>query len=505
MKSQIKNVSILIALFVGLAGSLFGQIPYSEEQFRAFDGKGNPATMEQIVKAIGETDVVFLGEQHDDAVAHAIQAEIFKRTVEQYGAKRRVALSLEMFERDTQIVVNEYLNGQISENHFMLSSRPWPNYKTDYRPMVELAKEKRLAVIAANAPRRYINMVSRNGRDALNSLTKPAKEWMAPLPFGEPSAAYAAKFKALMGPSPEAQMGIDKILSSQSLWDATMANSVAKYLKSNKNALVVHLNGSFHTESRLGTVEHFLKYRQKAKALVVTMRYEGDFKTFDPAKHTGLGDFVILTMPKKKTAGVMSQILDRMSKHYKALTSLKAEVTMVKTDATLKETDTFSGQVSYLPASTSSKHYVRIDWIKPVSEQIVVIGDDYMLYRPRLNQAIRGSLNTASGNKATGGALAFMSMSKEQLKANYIVTYIGEEKISGGVNSMRLELKPKERTIYKAAEAWIDSDGMPRQIKVTEHNGDITSVLLSSIQKNAKIDASVFKINLPSNVRVVRS
>ena len=282
-----------------MTGISFGQVAYNEEQFRAFDGKGDPVTIEQIVKAIGETDVVFLGEQHDDAVGHAIQAEIFKRAVEQYGAKRRVALSLEMFERDTQIVVNEYLAGLISENHFMSSSRPWPNYKTDYRPMVELAKEKRLSVIAANAPRRYINMVSRNGRDALNSLTKPAKEWIAPLPFGEPSAAYAAKFKALMGPSPEAQMGIDKILSSQSLWDATMANSVAKYLKANKNSLVVHLNGSFHTESRLGTVEHLLKYRPKAKVLVVTARYVDDFKTFDKTKYTDIGDFVILTDAKQ--------------------------------------------------------------------------------------------------------------------------------------------------------------------------------------------------------------
>ena len=504
MKFQIKNVFILIALTVGLAGYSFGQIPYSEEQFRAFDGKGNPVTIDQIVKAIGETDVVFLGEQHDDGVGHAVQAEIFKRTVEQYGAKRRIALSLEMFERDNQIVINEYLNGQITEAHFMSSSRPWPNYKTDYRPLVELAKEKRLSVIAANAPRRYINMVSRNGRAALNSLTKPAKEWIAPLPYGEPSSTYAAKFKALMGPSPEAQMGIDKILASQSLWDATMANSVAKYLKSNKGSLVVHLNGAFHTESRLGTVEHLLKYRRKAKVLVVTMRYVEDFKTFDKAKYTDLGDFVILTMPKKKTAGVMSQILDRMSKLYKALTSLRADVTMAKTDAILKETDTFSGQVSYLPASTASKHYVRIDWIKPVSEQIVVIGDDYMLYRPKLNQAIRGSLKTATANKALGGALAFMSMSKEQLKANYTLTLVGEEKMIGGVNSVLLELKPKERTIYKTAEAWIDSDGMPRQIKVTEHNGDVTSILLSSIQKNTKIDASVFKINLPSNVRVVR-
>ena len=303
MKFLIKNVIPITLFIVGLVGTAFGQIAYSEEQFRVFDSKGNPATIEQVVKAIGDVDAVFLGEQHDDAVGHAIQFEIFKRVVTEYASKRRIGLTLEMFERDVQTVIDEYVAGQISENHFMLSSRPWGNYKTDYRPLVELAKEKKLSVVAANAPRRYVNMVSRGGRDVLNVLSKTAKGWLPPLPFADPSPAYSAKFKALMGPSAEAQMGIDKILMSQSLWDASMAYRVAEFLKANKNSLAVHLNGAFHTESRLGTVEHFLKYRPKGKALVVTMRYEDDFKTFDKSKHTDIGDFVILTdanAPKSK-------------------------------------------------------------------------------------------------------------------------------------------------------------------------------------------------------------
>ena len=96
--------------------------------------------------------------------------------------------------------------------------------------------------------------------------------------------------------APEATK-LDNIVASQSLWDATMSNSVAKYLSKNKHSLVVHLNGSFHTASRLGTVEHLLKYRPKAKVLVVTMRPSADFKTFDKTKDTGTGDFVILTAP----------------------------------------------------------------------------------------------------------------------------------------------------------------------------------------------------------------
>ena len=130
--------SFLTAFFtVVFAASLIAQVP--EGKFTVFTGKGQPSSLDEILKSLENADVVFLGEFHDDAIAHALQLEIFKRAIEQYGAKRRVTLSLEMFERDVQTVLNEYLAGQISENHFLLSSRPWPRYKEDYRPLVELA------------------------------------------------------------------------------------------------------------------------------------------------------------------------------------------------------------------------------------------------------------------------------------------------------------------------------------------------------------------------------
>lgn len=292
------TTAFVLATILLLSFSVFAQVTITEDNYRVFDAKGNPSSIAAIIKALENTDVVFLGEQHDDAVCHALEFEIFKQAVASYSARRKVAVSMEMFERDVQVVVNEYLNGQITEAQFLASSRPWGNYKTDYKPLVELAKDKKLAVVAANAPRRYVNMVSRGGRDTLNGLTKEAKAWLPPLPYAEPSETYSKKFKALMGPSPEAQMGIDKILASQSLWDAGMSNSVANFLKNNKGSLVVHLNGSFHTESRLGTVEHLLKYRRKARVLVVTMRYEDDFKSFNKTKDTDIGDFVILTDSK---------------------------------------------------------------------------------------------------------------------------------------------------------------------------------------------------------------
>ena len=284
-------LTLVTFLFMNI--SVFAQV--SDTNYRVYNSSGNPANISQVIDAAGKSDVVFLGENHDDAVAHFLQAEILKKLHETNAGKRNVALSLEMFERDVQIVLDEYLKDLITEKKFLDDSRPWNNYKIDYRPLVEYAKQNKLAVIAANAPRRYVNMVSRGGRDSLNQLSTDARKWFAPLPYAQPSEQYSKKFTALMGGAGGDSHGVSKILDSQTLWDATMAFSISEFLKKQKNALIVHLNGSFHTENRLGTAEQFLKLNPKAKILVVTMRYENDFTKFDKAKHENLGDFVILT------------------------------------------------------------------------------------------------------------------------------------------------------------------------------------------------------------------
>ncbi|MEP7039739.1 MAG: ChaN family lipoprotein [Acidobacteriota bacterium] len=279
-----------------MANLIFAQV--SDDSYKIYDSDGNPAAINQIINAVGKAEVVFLGENHDDAVAHYIQAEIFKKVVEIYGKNRKVALSMEMFERDVQIILDEYLEDLITEKKFLDDSRPWNNYKTDYRPLVEYAKQNKLDVIAANAPRRYVNMVSRNWRESLEQLSPGAKKWLAPLPYARSSDAYAKKFTDLMGGMPSNTQSVSKILESQTLWDATMAFSIAEYLKNNKNSLVVHLNGSFHTENRLGTAEQLLKFSPRLKVLVVTIKSEDDFNKFDKTKHLNLGDFVILTDAK---------------------------------------------------------------------------------------------------------------------------------------------------------------------------------------------------------------
>lgn len=203
--------------------------------------------------------------------------------------------------------------------------------------------------------------------------------------------------------------------------------------------------------------------------------------------------------------GITEELLTRMDRYNKSLQSLRADVTMVKTNVQLGVSDTTYGSTSFLPKTAKQETHVRIDWTRPVEEQISVRGDDYELYRPKLNQVIVGKVNKAKNSASVGGALGFMNMSKAQLKANYSITNLGEEQISGGIRTLHIRLTPTKPTSYKFAELWVDADGMPRQAKVIEQNSDTTTVLLSNPKKNETLKAEVFKLKYPGSVKKIKA
>lgn len=300
-----------------------------EKDFRIYDGQGKEVSMDRLCDALASAEVVFLGELHDDPVAHHLQEKILVEAHRRRAKNQPLALSLEMFERDVQFIIDEYLTGLISEQHFLSSARPWKNYKDDYRPLVEFAKAKGLAVIAANAPRRYVNRVGRLGAASLKDIPEAAQRGLPPLPYASASAPYRKKFQDIMskhgsgepkknakkkehankdkdmktekGKSPKTlpppKFDLNKALEAQSLWDASMAYSIATHLLHNPGSQIIHLNGSFHSDSRLGIPEHLTRYRPGTSLLVVTMISDKSFPNFNESEMRGRGDFVIVTNP----------------------------------------------------------------------------------------------------------------------------------------------------------------------------------------------------------------
>lgn len=298
-----------------------GHPPITAEEgvnFRVYRGDGTGSSMEELVAAAGDVDALLLGEEHTDRINHEVQVQILTRVFQAHGtsggdlppdhpplstdgeARRPVILSLEMFERDVQSVLDEYLEGFITEEHFLRSSRPWDRYDTDYRGLVEFARIHEIPVVAANAPRRYVNRATRLGKESLEELPAEALLWLPPLPYPDPSEAYLEEWDELMGEAAAHLSGYP--LDAQTLWDASMGEAVARALDRTPGALAIHVAGGFHVENGTGIPEAVEYYRPGTRLLLVGARPAEDPLTF-PEEYQGIGDFVVVTQDPGESHG----------------------------------------------------------------------------------------------------------------------------------------------------------------------------------------------------------
>lgn len=268
-----------------------------EKHYKLYDTKNKKlTTLENIAADLKNADVIFFGEEHNDSTGHFLEKELFKTLFNTFG--KRLTLSLEMFETDCQLVLNEYLDGFISEERMIKEGRAWNNYK-DYRPMVELARQNDLDVIAANPPRRYVNMVSRKGMNSLDSLPRYSKKYLPRLPYDTATGRYRDKFMEFMkGGSPGTSNF--RIFYSQCLWDAGMANSIYQYWKKNKEKKILHVVGRFHSDEKLGTASQLQNKRSSLRILNISSFSDKSFESPDWESFSQLGDYIFLTDPAVK-------------------------------------------------------------------------------------------------------------------------------------------------------------------------------------------------------------
>jgi outer membrane lipoprotein-sorting protein len=205
-----------------------------------------------------------------------------------------------------------------------------------------------------------------------------------------------------------------------------------------------------------------------------------------------------------QSAGLVSAVLNRMERNRQSLKSLKASVSMEKYNAQLRDKENYSGFVLYMPASGRDAS-VRIEWQKPQHEILAVSKGEYTLFRPRLNQAIRGKSGSVKGKAGASSVLDMMYMTKQQLEAKFQpVQDVREETLWGGVSTIHLTLVPKGNSSFKYAEIWVDSAGMPVQTKIVEKNDDATTMRLSGLERNLRISGEDFNLKLDSNVKIVK-
>ena len=258
-------------------------VAQDKKAYQIFDKKGKKSSYEKVLKASEKTDVVLFGEIHDNSVVHWLQLEFTKDLAQ----RKPLVLGAEMLEADNQKQLDQYLKGEINQKQLDSSARLWKNYKTDYKPLVDFAKDKKINFIATNVPRRYASLVFKKDLVALDSLSALEKSWIAPLPIE--FDINLPGYKGMM--SMQGGHAGEKMPKAQAIKDATMAYFINKIRK--ENSIFVHYNGTYHSDNYEGINWYLRKLDADIQIVTIAMVEQKDISKLE-AEHYNKADFVLV-------------------------------------------------------------------------------------------------------------------------------------------------------------------------------------------------------------------
>lgn len=270
----------LVLLFLSFfTSAIFAQ---QKPAYVLYNANGKKVSYKKMIKQLAKKDIVLFGEFHNNAIAHWLELAVAKDLSEQ----RNLIFGAEMFEADNQQALNDYLAGKITAKGLDSAARLWNNYKTDYAPIVNFAKEKNAPFIATNIPRRYASLVSKKGFEALDTLPALEKTWMAPLPMDyDANLPGYVKMVEMMGGHGGANMP-----KAQATKDATMAYFILQHFK--PGSLFIHYNGAFHSDNYDGINWYLKRKNTELKYATISTVSQKNIKEL-LAENKGKADFII--------------------------------------------------------------------------------------------------------------------------------------------------------------------------------------------------------------------
>ncbi len=274
------NNFLILIVVLAISFTTFGQ---HKKAYTIFTSEGSETHYNELKELVKTGDILLFGEQHNSAIAHWLQFELTNDLIK----IRDVKLGAEMFERDNQDALNKFLSGEINQKGFDTLARLWSNYKTDYAPLVKLAKENNLEFVATNIPRRYASMVFRNGFEILDSLTVDEKKWIAPLPIAfDSNLVTYQNILTMMG-----EHGTPELVKAQAIKDATMAFSILENRV--ENELFIHYNGAYHSDFYEGILWYLKLTEPNLRYNTISTVTQKDISVLD-VEHIGKADFIIV-------------------------------------------------------------------------------------------------------------------------------------------------------------------------------------------------------------------
>lgn len=263
-------------------GPIINQEKMHKKAYTIFDKNGNISNYASLLESSLASEIVLFGELHNNPICHWLQSEI----TSDVASKSPITLGLEMIEKDNQDMLNQYLLGNIDAEGLDSSARLWNNYNTDYKPIIDYAKDNNIKVAASNIPRRYASMVFKNGFEILDTLPEDEKAWIAPLPI-EYDATLPAYIKMLEMMGDHAG---DNFPKAQAIKDATMAHSILTHLE--KDKIFLHFHGTFHSDHYEGILWYLQRTKPAAKYLTISSVEQESIGKLE-TEHLNKADYII--------------------------------------------------------------------------------------------------------------------------------------------------------------------------------------------------------------------
>lgn len=256
------------------------------EAYQLFDKNGVKTDFGALVQASASTEVVLFGELHNNPISHWLQLKLTMALFDLRG--EQLMLGMEMFEADDQIIIDEYFAGIIAERNFRAEARLWNNYNTDIRPLVELARENGLRLIATNIPRRYAALVNRQGFQGLEQLSAQALQWVAPLPV--PYDPELSGYKAMLEMEGLPAHTSANFPKAQAIKDATMAHFIMENLGEENS--MIHFHGAYHSNNYEGILWYLQQRKPEIEFVTISTVEQSQVETLDE-NNKGIADFII--------------------------------------------------------------------------------------------------------------------------------------------------------------------------------------------------------------------
>ncbi len=266
-------------------------IAQGKPAYELYKSNGKTAKYDKMIKDLAKSDMVFFGEYHTNPISHWMQLEMSKSFFELKG--EQLFFGAEMFENGNQLVLDEYLNGLYAENKMLPEiTQMWGNYQTDYKPLLDFARENSLRFIATNIPRRYASMINKKGIDALKELSPDALSMIGPdlEKYFDPTVkAYAEMADMMGGHVPPNMLNIQ---TAQAAKDATMAHFSLKNF--NKGNLLFHFEGSYHSNYNQGIIWWINKIEPGLNIKSVTTVTQSEWNELSEDEKATIANYIIV-------------------------------------------------------------------------------------------------------------------------------------------------------------------------------------------------------------------